>query len=37
MGRFPFAAIAWRISDESFMKDIKFINDLKLRSLWYHR
>ncbi|TCC83744.1 SusC/RagA family TonB-linked outer membrane protein [Pedobacter hiemivivus] len=28
---FPSAAIAWRLSNESFMKDIKAINDLKLR------
>lgn len=28
---FPSAAVAWRISDESFMKNISFINDLKLR------
>lgn len=28
---FPAAAIAWRISDEAFMKDIDWISNLKLR------
>ncbi len=28
---FPSAAVAWRISDESFMQKLTFINDLKLR------
>jgi TonB-linked SusC/RagA family outer membrane protein len=28
---FPSAALAWRISHESFMRDINWINDLKLR------
>lgn len=31
-GYFPSAALAWRISDESFMQDILFINSLKLRA-----
>lgn len=31
-GFFPSGAIAWRISDESFMQDIGFIYDLKLRA-----
>lgn len=29
---FPAAAVAWRISDEAFMSDIKAISDLKLRA-----
>jgi len=28
---FPSAAIAWRISDEKFMQDVAFVNDLKFR------
>lgn len=31
---FPAAALAWRISDESFMKQISVISDLKLRLSW---
>lgn len=30
-GNFPSASLAWRISDESFMKGIEQINNLKLR------
>jgi TonB-dependent starch-binding outer membrane protein SusC len=30
-GYFPAASIAWRISEEEFIKNISFINDLKLR------
>lgn len=30
-GYFPSAAFAWRASQEKFMKDIRWINDLKLR------
>ncbi len=30
-GYFPSASIAWRISEESFMKDVRPLNDLKLR------
>lgn len=30
-GTFPSASIAWGISQESFMKDSKWVNDLKLR------
>ena len=30
-GIFPSASAAWRISEEPFMKSIKFLNDLKLR------
>jgi TonB-linked SusC/RagA family outer membrane protein len=33
-GYFPAASAAWRISSENFMKDISFINDLKLRYSW---
>jgi len=28
---FPSAAVAWRLSEESFIKDLSWINDLKLR------
>lgn len=31
-GTFPSASVAWRISQESFMEDISFIDDLKLRA-----
>jgi TonB-linked SusC/RagA family outer membrane protein len=31
-GYFPSAALAWRVSEESFMKDISQISDLKLRA-----
>lgn len=30
-GNFPAASAAWRISNEDFMKPVKWINDLKLR------
>ncbi|OYQ32217.1 SusC/RagA family TonB-linked outer membrane protein [Flavobacterium cyanobacteriorum] len=30
-GYFPAAALAWRVTDESFLKDSKTVNDLKLR------
>ena len=30
-GVFPSASLAWRISEEDFLKNVKFINDLKLR------
>ena len=33
-GTFPAFSAAWRISSEPFMKDITFINDLKLRGGW---
>lgn len=33
-GNFPSAAVAWRISDESFMENFAFLNDLKLRAGW---
>lgn len=31
-GTFPSASVGWRMSDESFMKKISFINDLKIRA-----
>lgn len=33
-GFFPSAALAWRLSEEAFIKDISAITDLKLRSSW---
>lgn len=30
-GYFPAAALAWRVSEESFMKNLNWLNDLKLR------
>jgi TonB-dependent starch-binding outer membrane protein SusC len=33
-GYFPSAALAWRISNEAFLKDNTFISDLKLRVSW---
>ncbi|GAB3496410.1 TonB-dependent receptor [Spirosoma knui] len=33
-GYFPSAALAWRISNEDFLKDNTFISDLKLRASW---
>lgn len=31
-GYFPSAALAWRLSEENFIKDIPFISDLKIRA-----
>ena len=31
-GSFPGGSVAWAISEESFMKDVKFVNYLKLRT-----
>lgn len=31
-GFFPSGAVAWRMSEENFIKDIEFISDLKLRA-----
>ena len=31
---FPAFAIGWRLSEESFMKNMKYINNLKLRGSW---
>jgi len=33
-GYFPSVSVAWRLSQESFFKDISFIDDLKLRYSW---
>ncbi len=33
-GLFPSAAFAWKIKEESFLKDIKAVSDLKLRIGW---
>jgi len=33
-GYFPAVSLAWRISQESFLKNVTFINDLKLRYSW---
>lgn len=33
-GYFPSAAVAWRVSEENFIKDIKAISNLKLRASW---
>lgn len=33
-GLFPSVSAAWRISGESFMKDVRWIDDLKLRVGW---
>lgn len=33
-GNFPSLALGWRLSDETFMKDSKVFNDLKLRAEW---
>jgi TonB-linked SusC/RagA family outer membrane protein len=33
-GIFPSAALAWKIKDESFLKDVAVVSDLKLRLGW---
>ncbi len=33
-GVFPSFSLGWRVSQESFMKDISWINDLKLKGSW---
>jgi TonB-linked SusC/RagA family outer membrane protein len=33
-GIFPTVSVAWRISNEPFLKNVKAINELKLRSSW---
>jgi len=33
-GYFPSAALAWRVSNEDFLKDVPFLSDLKLRASW---
>ena len=33
-GNFPSASVGWRISEESFMKNISYITNLKFRASW---
>ncbi|MBN8825726.1 MULTISPECIES: TonB-dependent receptor [unclassified Spirosoma] len=33
-GYFPSGALAWRVSEEPFMKNVAFLSDLKLRASW---
>ncbi|UII26752.1 TonB-dependent receptor [Fulvivirga maritima] len=33
-GSFPSASVAWRLSNEDFMQDVSWLNDLKLRASW---
>ena len=33
-GIFPAAALAWKVKEESFLQDVDFVNDLKLRIGW---
>ncbi len=33
-GTFPSVSLAWRISQESFLKNVSFLNDLKIRASW---
>jgi TonB-linked SusC/RagA family outer membrane protein len=33
-GTFPAFSLGWRVSEEAFMKDVTWINDLKLRAGW---
>ena len=33
-GYFPAAALAWRVKDETFMKNVNAVSDLKLRFSW---
>ncbi len=33
-GYFPSAALAWKLKEESFVQNLKFVNDLKLRLGW---
>ncbi|WP_068706498.1 SusC/RagA family TonB-linked outer membrane protein [Paludibacter jiangxiensis] len=33
-GYFPSTALAWRMNDESFLKDVKWLSNLKLRTSW---
>lgn len=33
-GYFPSGALAWRVSEEDFMKNVTFITDLKARASW---
>ncbi len=33
-GYFPAAALAWKLKEESFLKDVNFVNDFKIRLGW---
>ncbi|MEP3838098.1 MAG: SusC/RagA family TonB-linked outer membrane protein [Algibacter sp.] len=33
-GYFPSAALAWKVKEENFLKDVTFVNDFKLRFGW---
>jgi TonB-linked SusC/RagA family outer membrane protein len=33
-GTFPSAAVGWRVSEETFMKSVKWVNNLKLRATY---
>lgn len=33
-GYFPSAALAWKVKEESFLKDVAFVNDFKIRLGW---
>src|SRR5690606_18499659 len=33
-GNFPAVSVGWRLSEESFMQDLPWITDLKLRGSW---
>jgi TonB-dependent starch-binding outer membrane protein SusC len=33
-GVFPAFSVGWRMSEENFMKDVKWVTDLKLRASW---
>ena len=33
-GYFPSSSIGWRISQEPFMQNLSFVDDLKLRAGW---
>jgi len=33
-GYFPAAALAWKVKEESFLKDVNFVNDFKIRFGW---
>lgn len=33
-GYFPAAAVAWKVKEETFLKDVNFVNDFKIRFGW---
>lgn len=33
-GYFPSTAVAWRVNEENFMRNLDFVSDLKLRASW---